>query len=104
MYRVLPLQPIHHTFDSFLHQDNIPIEKEPHAQISQPHIRQQLRFIKRQHLLDSLVFNCHHLFDKDVNPVSGVKALAIVDDRDDYLRLHCEPALSKFMRMAFLIR
>ena len=69
MYMLLFLQPVHHTFDSLLHQDNIPIEKEPQTQISQPHIRQQLGFVQRQHLFDSLVFNRHHIFDKCINPI-----------------------------------
>ena len=60
--------------------------------------------MKRQHLFDSFVFNCHQIFYKCINPIASVDTLTIVDYRESYFGFCSESAISEFMHVALLIR
>jgi hypothetical protein len=77
------VQVIHHTLDTIFHQHNIPIQQKPKLAIPQFQVGQKLGFVNGQKLVNGFVFDDDTILNQHIQPVTGVKLLPIIHNRQN---------------------
>jgi hypothetical protein len=93
----LPVVPVNHALDTVSKMDNVEIDQQSDFTTAQPHVLQELCLvygIDRFHAFD---LDNHEIVNDEVNSISEVDLLAIVEHWQSDLTGDRESLLSKFV-------
>jgi hypothetical protein len=81
---------MYETPDAIAQANNIEVEQETDANISQPQVRQDLRLVNGEESFDGLQFHDNDTLDEKVEAVAKIDANTVVDHREDQFLLNNE--------------
>lgn len=93
----------HHPLNPVFHVLDLPIQQESERAAAELEIRQQLRLVDGQNLIDGLVLDNDAVRDAEVDAEAGLDVDTVVADREVELALRLESALPEFIDHALLV-
>jgi len=91
------------TLDAVTDPRDVEVDQESEAMACQFEVRQNLRLVNRQQLLNGLQFNEQAVLDQQVEPQPSVQMNGAVHDRKAHLALNGKPSLPDLMRQTHFI-
>lgn len=89
--------------DAVFESSDVEVQQQSDLLAAQLQIRDQLRFMERDHFLDGFEFNDHTVFNKNVDPIADIQFHLVINHGQSHLTQRFKPSFAKLINKAGFI-